>query len=168
MAKAISLTTRQAMNASSTAEVEVVLATITHQNLVTPVYLSSDPTLRLSTDPLYYGTRSGGKEYLFVLMSAILPDDQREAPPRVTLIFDNVNREIIDQLRSILTPVMIDLTVVRAADPETPEATFAGFRGVKATYDASQITLEISREPFTSEPWPAGRMTYERFPGLHR
>ena len=74
----------------------------------------------------------------------------------------------IDQLRSILTPVMIDLTVVRAADPETPEAKFTGFRGVKATYDASQITLEISREPFTSEPWPAGRMTYERFPGLHR
>ena len=168
MAKFYSITARTAFNAPVTEEVGVVLAKITHPLLDEPVYLSSDPTERLSTDPLLYGTRRGGQDWLFVLMGAIVPDDQKDTPPRASLVFDNVTREVVDQLRSIITPVSVDLTVVLASDPESVEAQCTDLKGVKASGSANQITLEISREPFTDEPWPSGRMTYERFPGLHR
>ena len=168
MSKYYSVTARTAFNAPVTEEVGVVLAKITHPSLDAPVYLSSDPTQRLSTEPLIYGTKHGGNDWLFVLMGAVVPDDQKDSPPSARLVFDNVEREVIDQLRSILTPVTIDLFVVMASDPEAVEAQYTGLKGVKASYSAGQITLDISREPFTSEPWPSGRMTYERFPGLHR
>ena len=168
MAKYYSITARTAFNAPAAEEVGVVLAKVTHPDLDEPVYLSSDPTERLSTDPLIYGTRRSGQDWLFVFMGAMVPDDQKDVPPRASLVFDNVRREIVDQLRSIITPVSVDLTVVLASDPENVEAQYTDLKGVKAGGEANQITLEISREPFTDEPWPSGRMTWERFPGLHR
>jgi hypothetical protein len=47
------------------------------------------------------------------------------------------------------------------------EARYTYLRTVRASYDVNSVSLDISREPFTSEPMPAGRMTASRFPGLH-
>jgi len=169
MGRLASLNARAAANAEQTDQVPILLVTVRHASLPEPAYLSSDPTVRLSADPLAYGTRHQGKAYGFVLMGAVLPDDQKDSPPKTTLAFENVDRDMAKALRSITpgTYASVDLTVVLAGTPDVIEARFTNLRGIRGTYDAAQVSLDVSREPFTSEPMPAGRMTANRFPGLH-
>lgn len=163
-----SLTLRHAMFAENTGEVAVVLATITHPDLVAPVRLSSDPTERLSDDPLVYGTVSNGETFEFVMMSAVLPDQQRGQSPRAAIVLENVDRDSVALLRSITTPMRVKFDLVLASAPDAIEESYTDLRAAKAGYDADRITLDISREPFTAEPWPAGKMTQGRLPGMHR
>ncbi len=162
----ISLTMRTSAYAEQTDAVAVVLAKITHPNLVAPVYLSSDPTQRLLTDPLVYGTISNGIQYLFVLMTAIIPDEHREGPPKTQLVLENVESDMAKVIRSFTSYASVDLSVVMASNPNFVERSFTNMQIVKASYDADRVTLDISREPFTQEPWPSARMTRARFPGL--
>lgn len=163
----ISLNARLNANAGATDQVPIMLVTITNAGLADPVYLSSDPTQRMSADPLAYGTVSNGITYPFVIMSAILPDDQDASPPKTTLVFENVDRDMAAALRATTAPATIEIAVVLSGTPDVVEAHFTKLRGVQGTYDANQVSYDISREPFTSEPMPAGRMTASRFPGLH-
>ena len=41
-------------------------------------------------------------------------------------------------------------------------------KATNGTYNAVQVTLDVSREPIEMEPWPAFRMTKVNFPGLFR
>lgn len=167
MGRITSLNFRAAAQGQQTDQVPVMLAIITHPSLAAPVYLSSDPTERISADPLVYGTRHDGIVFPFVLMGAVLPDDQDKNPPKTTLVFENVDADMAKALRAILSPASIELMVVLAETPDVVEVRFTDLRATRGGYDASQISLDISREPFTSEPMPAGRMTAARFPGLH-
>lgn len=167
MARSVSISARAALQYAQTDDVAVMLAIITHPTLTAPIFLSSDLTQRLSSDPLVFGTRHQKTDYPFVLMSAVLPDDQDKSPPKTTLVFENVSSDIVAALRSITSPATVELRVVLASTPDVIEAQFTNLRTVRATYDADRVSLDISREPFTSEPMPAGRMTASRFPGLH-
>ena len=146
----------------------VALVTITHPDLAAPVRLSSDPTKRLSTDPLRYGTRHRGDDYEFVLMAALLPDDRQDALPSVSLAFENVAADMAEMARAVLTPATVDIVVVTTADIDAIEEAYTGLIAQRATYDAERITLEIARQDIAPRPWPAHRMTAARFPGQFR
>lgn len=162
----LSLTSRATMHAPFTDETQILLVTITHADLADPIRLSSDPTERITTDPLVYGTVSNGETYLFVIMGAMVPDDQKGVPPRTTLTFDNVAAETVALARSFLTPATVDLSVVFASGPDLIVQQFTGLQTTKVNYDESSITFEISREPFFKEPY-GSRQTKSYFPGLH-
>ena len=168
MGRLVSLNARVSANAAYTDQIPVMLVTIRHPALTVPARLSTDPTQRTSLEPLKYGTRHTGDLYDFALVSAVLPDDQRDAPPKTTLVFENVDRDMAAPLRAIPpgTFASVDLVLVLAGSPDVIEWQATDMRGVRGGYDASQVTLEISREPFTGEPWPAQRMTKSRTPGL--
>lgn len=163
----ISLTARGAIQDQHSAEVFVLLATITHPALSAPVRLSSDPTIRISTDPLIYGTRRLGEVYPFVWMAAVLPDDRAEDVPRVSLAFANVGTDMAAPFRQVTSPARVDLTVVLSSTPDIAELEIPKLRAVRASYDGSQVVLEVSGEPFASLALPFHRMTADRFPGLH-
>ncbi|WP_430914066.1 DUF1833 family protein [Methylobacterium sp. sgz302541] len=166
MARTIPVTTRAVLQAAQADEAAALLVIITHETLDEPVRLSSDPTVRISSEPYVLGTRHQGLVYPFVLMSAVLPDDQERSPPKTTLAFENVDADMAKVLRSITSPAEVEMRIVLASTPDQIEARFTRLRATKGSYDANQVSLDISREPFTSEPMPAGRMTADRFPGL--
>lgn len=169
MPRVVSLNARTEFGAGQTDAVHVVLVTITHPSLPEPARFSTDPTVRFSVDPeLIYGTRHLGNRYLFVLLSAVVPDDLANAPPQATLAFANVDRDMAGLLRSVTSPCSVDYTIVRASEPDEILAEFRHLRAVRGTSNAAQVSLDISREPFTSEPCPAPRMTKQRFPALFR
>lgn len=173
MSRIVSLNARLSHDADYSGEIEVVLVKITHPALPKPVRLSTDPTVRLSTEPLMYGTRStwltdDGSPFLFVLMGTAVPGDQEDAPQAGTLILQNVDHRMIDVLRSTTELATVDMAVVLASDPDLVEWSWEGLKLMSFEGDAARITLSITRDPLQAEPWPAGRMTKERFPGLHR
>lgn len=160
------LSVREPFFEENSAEVEIALFTITHPDLEDPIRLSTDPTERLSVDPLQYGTTSNGETYLYAAMSAYVPDDQKQSPPRTALIIDNVDALYVQLLRSFTTYARADIELVMASDPDFAFQRYRRLSIVAANYDESKVTLEMSREPFTSEPH-GGRMSKEESPGLH-
>lgn len=166
--RSVSLTMRTALNAEQTDVVPVLLVTITHPSLSLPLRFTSDPTERLSVDPLTYGTRSMGRVFYYALMTTKIPDDRQDTPARTSLSFDNVENDMIAAVRSVSTPASVDIELVLSSAPDAVEARWRNLRAVRASYDVSRITIEVTREPYTSEPWPKGRATASRLPGLHR
>lgn len=169
----ISINARAAHDDETTDETEIVLIKITHPDLDEPVRLSTDPTERLSLEPLAYGTRSKWQTtdkspFMFVLLSVMVPDDKDDAPAAATLVLEAVDNRMVDILRSTTERATVDMAVVLASSPDLVEAEWFDMRLVSASGDASEITLQISKEAVTAEPWPAARMTKARFPGLHK
>lgn len=164
----ISLSFREAFNAAATDVEPVVLVEITPNGGDTQ-YLSSHPTKRLSLDPLAYGTTSNGIDYKFVLMTMAWPDDQDGSPPGTSLVFANVAEDMATAARSVTPGRLADvvLKLVSTADVDFVEETYV-MKATGSTYNASQVTLTVSREPIESEPYPAQRMTKQRYPGQFR
>lgn len=176
MSRKISLNARRAHDAVGSKEVEVVLLHITHPETNQIVRLSTDPTDRISYSPPAYGTRSTWMDadpdddddaYLFILMSMLLPDDQEDSPPAAQLVIEAVDNRIADVLRSTLQRATVHIALVLASTPDLVEQEWRNFKLISAEGNSDSITLSISRDPVTAEPWPAGRMTRDRFPGLH-
>ncbi len=168
MPRIISLTARSAFNAEETGEQLVVLCEF-NAGTDDVVRLSSHPTTRLDDDPLRYGTIHQGEEYGFVLMNAILPDDQDGAATSSTALqFENVADDMAAVVRAVSEPVDVRLILVLASAPDIVEEEYTDLKTLRATYSADSITVEISRDQVASEPWPAHRQTKRRFPGLYR
>lgn len=165
----ISLSFRQAFNAESTDEIPVILVEITPAGSDDPVLISSEPVQRLSTDPLRYGIVHQGQEYQWVMMAAAWPDDQEGAPPSTKLIFENVVEDMASTVRGVTPGTQADVTLkmVLSSAPDDIEEQY-DMKATNGTYNAVQVSLDVSREPIESEPWPAFRMTKQRFPGLFR
>jgi len=176
MSRSISLNARAALDASGSQEVEVILFQITHPETSQIIRLSTDPTERISYSPLSYGTRStwlgadpedDDEAFLFILMSALIPDDQDDAPPAARIVLEAVDNEIAAVLRSTTQRANVSMAMVLASSPDIIEDQWLNFKLVSVEGTADSITLNLTRDPLTAEPWPAGRMTRERFPGLH-
>jgi hypothetical protein len=173
MPRRLSMNARMSLDAPASDELQVYLLKITHPYLDAPVRLSTDPTECLSYEPLMYGTKStwqtsDGSPFLFVLVSAQLPSDKEDEPAGAALVLENVDNQVAQMLRSTTARATVDMAVVLASSPNLIEQEFLGLRLMSVEGNASEVTLNISRDPINAEPWPAGRMTRQRFPGLHR
>ena len=146
----------------------IVLITLDGDDLEAPLRLSSDPTVRLSIDPLRYGTRSRGEEFDYVLMSALLPDDKQDAQPAAQIVIDNVASGMIEQVRAVQSTVEARFEIVFSSNPDLVEESWERFRLTSAPFDDQRITLSCGREPLTNEGWPSQHMSQSRAPGLFR
>ncbi|MCX2697077.1 hypothetical protein [Ochrobactrum chromiisoli] len=170
----LSLNARMALDAEGSAEIEAALIYIEHPQLEKPIRLSTDNTERLSSDPLYYGTRSKWRgsnpvtePFLWVIASAILPGDAEDAPASAQIALENLDSEMVELVRSFSDPATVSIAVVMASSPDVIEAEFHDLQLTAADITASEIVLSLSREDIELEPFPAGRMTRLNFPGVH-
>lgn len=171
----VSLNARTAFDAATTSEVEVALIMIEHPELDAPLRLSTDPSERLSIEPLMYGTRSTWMDsdpvsdpFLFVLASVELPSDLEDAPAAATIIVENVDSDIVELMRSFTDRPKVHIAVVMASSPELIEVEFRGMVMTGSSGNASEISITVSRAPIEEESVPMDRFTKDRFPGLFR
>lgn len=174
MSRSLSLTARTHAEAQFSGEVEVVLLEVTHPDWELPWRLSTDPTERLSTDPLRYGTRSTWRganpmtePFEFVVASMELPGDQEDAAAEIRIIADLFDSEMVSVLRGVTTRATAHLAVVLASQPSVVEVEYTGLEVTAAEY-ADALVVSASRKPIEEEGVPMHRMTKERFPGMFR
>ena len=166
MSRTVSLTLRTALNAEQTGETTIFLITVVHPSLGTPLRFSSDPTTRLTVDPLQYGTVSRGNTYNFLPIGLVMPDDSDQTPPAMKLVLDNVMRDAIPLLRSISTPATVTIEMVLASAPDTVEVAWTGFDLVNVDYNDGSISADLTINALVTEPYPAGSFTPSGFGGL--
>ncbi|WP_172298365.1 hypothetical protein [Pseudoruegeria sp. HB172150] len=172
--RVLSLNARAARDAQSTDEVEVMLFSFDHDNLDAPLRVSTDPTERISTEPLLYGTRSSWlgadpetEPYLFTVASAGLPDDTEEGGGTIELILSNLSVEIAKTLRSFTDRATVDIAVVLASSPDEIEDELRGLKLIESSGDASDYRLVITRDPVEEESVPTDSFSKARFPGMY-
>lgn len=166
MARALSSGMLAAIFSQETEEVPVCLLTITHETLSEPVYVSSNPTDRISDDPLIYSTTSRGNEYLFLPFDFVMPEDRADGAPRVQLTIENIDRTLVNMLRSISTPATINVEIVLASSPDIVEVALPALQMGTAQIGDKAITVDLIADSLINEPFPAGQFTPGTFSGL--
>ena len=156
MSRILGTNTVIAMFAQETGEVYLTLIKISHPSLSVPLRVTSDAV----------NTVSNGNTFISIPFNITLPSDEEGSPPKSQISIDNVSKEVVDALRSINNPATLDISIVRAADPDVEEATFFGFQLFNVQGDALQLSAELQIEDITTQQFPSDIFSPARFPGL--
>lgn len=174
MSRSLSLNARKAIDAATTDDFFVVLIEFDHADLATPIRLSTDPTERLSDEPLRYGTRASWRgadpetePFLFVAAGLEMPGDQEDTPAAFQLTIDLFDAEMVNLLRSFTGVATANLALVMASDVETVEQQWLGLQATSSTW-GERIVISSSRKPIEEEGVPKDIIGKRRFPGLFR
>lgn len=164
--RTLSLNARRAIFSQTSGEVFVFLLTITHPLLAEARRISTDATVRLSTDPLTYGTTSRGEDYLYVGARITLPDEKDRQAPRCKLTISNLDRELIPVLRSTSTPANLKLEGVMASAPDDVETEIPAIQIVHVDGTSAELTFDLAVDARVTEPHPADSFDPSNAPGL--
>lgn len=146
----------RAANAPDTGECWCTLLSINHASLEEPLNFTN-----VGEDVVSNGVTFS--DYPFTVK--IFNDDE-EAQPTAQLMIDNVQRDIIDKIRTLRPEPSVKISVVLASDLDTAELEYPYIPLKNITYDDFLIKGTISAEDFTGEPYPADKMVPSSFPGL--
>lgn len=156
MTSQVSINAMRAMFAQETGEVFLVCLTITHPDIT---------TLRLvnNTQPV---VRSAGT-YQPYPMQLSLPAQRDDQLPQVDIVIDNVDREVLRQIRLLVGVPQVTMEVIMASSPDTVEAGPFDFALKQASYDVLAITGTLGYEDdILNQQVPAMTYTPTNSPGL--
>jgi len=159
----VPLSTLRSMYALEADEYPIILIEISRGADI--IRISSDATVRISEDPIGYGTISNGETYAFFPFEITLPADA-DTVPKMRLVVPNISAEIGWWLRGSLTAPNVTVTLVSSVDVDTPIATFPDFEMRGFSAGTMQIEGELSLSNLEREPFPSGTFCPSFFPGL--
>ncbi len=97
-----------------------------------------------------------------------LPDDRDDEAPLAQLVIDNVDREIVRELRQLASPMTVTLWIVLASDIDDVVAGPYTFSFNAASWDALTVSGSLEYEPILNMRWPAHDFTPITTPGLFK
>lgn len=152
----------------SAAALEAVLSQETDKLFLTTVRISHaslDADLRFVNDRAQL-IRSDGT-YLPAAFEFRLPDDLEDNIPRGEIVLDNTDRQIVEAVRSLQTAPEIEVNIVLADQPNTPEIGPMQFTLKQFNYNAQTIRGRLGYdEDFLSQAVPAYTFNPRTAPGL--
>lgn len=154
--RSLTLATRAALAAQETDDVFLILVALTHETM-SPQYFVNNTTDIVSQ----------GIHYQAFPVDVLLPDDRDDEISRVRLTIDNIDRRVVEAVRSISSPARITISVIRAAEPDViidgPIACI--LRNV--SIDALVISGDLwPHDDIQNEPIPQHAFTPANFPGM--
>lgn len=156
MSRTLSSPALAAIYAPETREVFLELLTVTHDALPAPIRLVRNPTDITSRGNVY--TR-----FPFLIR---FHADQDSEIPNAELQTDNASQELLVALRTITGRAIVVAEMVLASSPDIVEYGPMTYKLIGFSGDAAQLTLTLSYEPLTSEPYPSGIFNPADWPGL--
>lgn len=156
MSRSLSTTAKAAIFGSDTGQVFLLLLTISHASL--------SASLRFVNN--YTDIVSNGNTYTAFPFEITLPDDKEESLPQMRLAIDNVDRQIVNAIRSLTSPPTVTLDVILASAPNTLEASFSGFVLRNVTYGELVVEGALLLEDVLNESFPQHSFTPNTAPGL--
>lgn len=147
---------KAAVFSQETEEVFLVLLTLNHIELDEPIRLVNN------TEQIV----SNGNTFIPFPFRLTLPIDDSTSLPRASLEVDNVDRQIVEAIRTITSAPTVTLEIVRAAAPDVIEISWDDFRLQDVSYNSLTITGTLSMENFIGEPYPSDQFVPSTFPGI--
>jgi len=109
---------------------------------------------------------SRGNTYISFPMSIRLSPDDGETARNVQISFDNVSLELIDEMRSVTSPMDVTIEAVLASDPDTVEIGFGELKLVNIRYDQKTIRGSLILDDFLRTELTSEKYTPTIYPGL--
>lgn len=158
MSRTLSTAAIRANNAQETGEAYAILLTINHVSLSQPIRVTS-----ASLD-----ITSNSNLFTAIPFDLILPDSQDGSIPRAQLSIDNIDRSIVEAVRSLEpgSKASVLIQVVLESTPDQLEVEFIDFYLSNVTYDQYLVRGDLTIENFLSKPYPEGTMSPKYFGGL--
>ncbi len=168
MTRLTSLDFASSAYAQETGVFPILLLTISHPNLTTPIRISTDNTQRVreTVTNVIYGTISNTITYIFYPMSITLPGESDEGPADMTVEIDNVSRDLIPIIRNLATPPTVNVDIVLNTAVNVILGSWPEYLLVNITINALTISGSLMLETLVSEPFPAGSFNPSEFPGM--
>lgn len=156
MSRTVSSVTKQAFLKQQTDRVFLVLVELDHADLASPIRLVNN----------YENITSNGDVYSAAAFSFTPPVEEDGTIKNSSISFDNVDRAIVEAVRSISSAPTVSVSIIRADAPDTVEAGPWVFylRGV--SYDLHVVAGELY--PDNPLRLSASTVSYRNtnFPGL--
>lgn len=148
MSRTFSSPALEAMNASSTDQVFLLLAEL---------YGDGIPTQRIARN--FEDVEHLGNTYTATNFRMTLPDENDDGAPTVSIEIDNVVPTLIQTLRQNSKPITVKFWVVLASSPDTIEISPFVMDLTNIQYDAFRITGRLQNLDIALEPYPADKYT---------
>lgn len=152
----VSATFRQAAYAQQTERVYIILVEFDHSSWAVPVRVSNDAV----------NTESNGETFLACNFDVTLAEDSDERGASIEMSIGNVDRRIVDEIRTTVGPPSVRVMLVLDSDPDNIEVDQDGFELQHVSYDALVIKGRVGVESFEGEPYPGDSFTPGNFPAL--
>jgi Domain of unknown function (DUF1833) len=154
--RSLTLATRQALFANETGEVFLFLVALSHPDMVTMFFVNNQVDII-----------SNGESYLAFPFELTLPDDREDVITRIQLQIDNVDRRVVEAVRSIDTPATVTVSVIRAAEPNVLVAGPIDCVLRNVSYNALTVSGDLApHENILDEPFPQHSCTPATTPGV--
>lgn len=155
--RSVSPSALQAMLSRETSEVFLVTMRVMH---------ASFPTIRIVNNTQSIERNDG--TYLAFPFSVQLPSEQEDRITEIYVQFDNIDDDILEQIRTIEGRPNVSFEVVLASSPNTVEAGPFNFSIIDAKYDARLVTCSIGmEEDILNQAVPKGDYNPITSPGLY-
>jgi hypothetical protein len=143
------------MFAADTDEVWLLLLTIEHPTLATPLRFVNN----------LESVTSRGNLYQAFPFEIELPGQDPESIGEARVKLDNIDRSIVASLRAMTVPPTATFEIILASQPDVIEASFEGLTLRNTDYDALSVRGVLRFEDIVSEPVSV-QMTPGRFPAM--
>lgn len=155
---------RTEMASPASGDIQITLATLSGGGIAAPVYVCSDWTDVLSTDPPALGVITASHTYQYLAMAIDLPTEDDASPPSCHLVFENVAVDMVAATRAATGMIDVELRLVYAGDVNADIDPYL-MKCEHASYDNNIIILDVARDDDSVEP-ASLIATKNRFPGL--
>ncbi len=133
MSRSLSEAAIASQNAQETGEAWLVLLEIDHDDLADPIRVVNN----------HQNITSNGNLFVGFPFEIELPGEDPDQPLRARLRIDNVDRTIVETVRTISSPPTVTARVVLASQPNTVEVEFSGMTLREASYDAATVEADL-------------------------
>lgn len=154
--RTISATAKQAVFASQTEQVFLVILDIDHPDLGSPIRVVNN-----NQDIV-----SNGNTYVATAFNFILPAQEDGVISNSSLSIDNVDRTIVNTIRSISSTPTVTASVILASDPNVLEAGPWEFQLTDVSYDRQQVKGQLIYESYMRDNCGTVKYKNLNFPGL--
>jgi len=160
MPRTFSSTALNAFMARNSSEVALVLLHLQYTDSVpstTHFYLVNNTEDVTGPDSQVYTA------YPFALA---LPAEVDDRISYVELTVDNVDRALVEGVRTSVGPILVDISLVLASSPTVAEIALTDWKMTQVTYDGFAVTGQVYPTDLLNAKLPSERFTPTTAPGL--
>jgi hypothetical protein len=134
----------------------LMLVTVSHTQFPTPLYLVNNTVDIVSR----------GITYQAFPMEITLPQDDGETTREVSIVFDNVSLFLINELRSVTSPMDVKIEMLLASDPNTVQLSLEELKLRSVTYDKQKVSAKLYMDSFLNVELTSEKYSPTLYPGL--
>lgn len=156
MSRNLSDSTREALYNAQTDACFLVLLKLDSDELASPIYVVNNTENIISVSI----------EYTAIGFKFILPSEEEEGVSNASIVIDNVDRTIVEAVRSVRKPLTVTANIIEASTPDTIEVGPLEFQLRNVKYNASQVSGDLYYNNYLEKNAGTIKFSNLNFPGL--